>query len=114
MTNSLESNFKTISVDNGKEFSEHKAVTTTTNLKAYFALPYHSWERGLNENNIGLLRQYFRKSEDFALLSIDKITEAAERPNNRPREWLEFKVHNQLFLGINPPVALVNLIRELN
>ena len=106
MTKGFESHIKTITYDNGKEFAEHKAIAKATSSQAYFAHPYQSWERGLNENTNGLLRQYFRKGEDFSRLSIVKIMEAADRLNNRPRKCLGFKTPNQVFLGINPPVAL--------
>lgn len=51
----------TITYDNGKEFSEHKAISDLLNVKCYFATPYHSWERGLNEHTNGLVRQYIPK-----------------------------------------------------
>jgi len=51
----------TITFDNGKEFAEHEQMATSLSADIYFAHPYHSWERGLNENSNGLLRQYFPK-----------------------------------------------------
>lgn len=51
----------TMTFDNGKEFAEHEIITIKLDADVYFAHPYHSWERGLNENSNGLLRQYFPK-----------------------------------------------------
>ena len=55
----------TITADNGKEFSYHEEISEKLAADVYFAHPYSSWERGLNENTNGLLRQYFPKSTDF-------------------------------------------------
>jgi IS30 family transposase len=60
----------TVTLDNGKEFSQHKTMSDTLDANVYFAKPYHSWERGLNENTNGLVRQYFPKRIPF-----DSITE---------------------------------------
>lgn len=56
---------KTITVDNGKEFSFHQQIARALNANVYFAHPYSDWERGLNENTIGLIRQYFPKNMSF-------------------------------------------------
>ncbi len=76
--------------------------------KAYFAHPYSSWERGLNENTNGLLRQYFPKGSDFTKLTDEEVSMAMDKLNNRPKKCLGFKTPNQVFLGINPPVALAS------
>jgi len=60
---------KTITYDNGKEFAGHEVIAKHSESKAYFAHPYSSWERGLNENTNGLLRQYFPKGSDFTKLT---------------------------------------------
>jgi len=52
----------TITFDNGKEFAKHESIAKALDCNAYFAKPYHSWERGQNENANGLLRQYFPKA----------------------------------------------------
>ncbi|PIP80700.1 MAG: IS30 family transposase, partial [Gammaproteobacteria bacterium CG22_combo_CG10-13_8_21_14_all_40_8] len=64
--------------------------------KFYFAHPYSSWERGLNENTNGLLRQYFPKGTDFHTLSQSDVDIAVERINNRPRKTLGFKTATQM------------------
>ncbi len=96
----------TMTSDNGKEFAEHKKIARKLNAKFYFAHPYASWERGLNENTNGLIRQYFTKGSDFTNITQKEINRAMNKLNNRPRKCLGIKTPNQVFLGINPPVAL--------
>jgi len=98
----------TLTSDNGKEFAEHKKIARKLNAKFYFAHPYASWERGLNENTNGLIRQYFPKGSDFTNISQKEINRAMSKLNNRPRKCLGIKTPNQVFLGINPSVALVS------
>jgi IS30 family transposase len=97
----------TMTSDNGKEFAEHKKMASKLNAKFYFAHPYSSWERGLNENTNGLIRQYFPKGSDFTNITQKEINRTMNKLNNRPRKCLGIKTPNQVFLGINPPVALV-------
>jgi len=96
----------TMTSDNGKEFAEHKKIAGKLNAQFYFAHPYASWERGLNENTNGLIRQYFPKGSDFTNITQKEINRAMNRLNNRPRKCLGIKTPNQVFLGINPSVAL--------
>lgn len=79
-----------------------------TGLEAgfYFAPPYSSWERGLNENTNGLIRQYFPKSRDFTTITDSDTQAVMDKLNNRPRKCLGFKTPNQVFFGIKPDVAL--------
>jgi IS30 family transposase len=74
----------------------------------FFAHPYHSWERGLNENTNGLIRQYIPKGKDIDTLSDEYVAEIVEKINNRPRKRLGFKTPNQLFIGHQQPVALAS------
>jgi IS30 family transposase len=76
----------TITADNGKEFAGHKQVAEALNIDYYFAHPYHSWERGSNENLNGLIRQYFPKGSDFSSVTDLRITEIETKINNRPRK----------------------------
>ena len=99
-------NVFTITSDNGKEFSSHQDVAKSLGIDFYFAHPYSSWERGLNENTNGLIRQFFPKGTDFRRLCDEEITHAMDALNNRPRKTLGYKTPNQLMFGINPPVAL--------
>lgn len=86
----------TITADNGKEFAYHEKISEALSAEVYFAHPYSSWERGLNENTNGLLRQYFPKSVDFKKVSTASVQHAVRRLNNRPRKDLGFKTPNQM------------------
>lgn len=72
------------------------------------SVAYHSWERGLNENTNGLIRQFFPKGKDLSEVTDKEIQRVMDKLNNRPRKCLGFKTPNQVFLGINPPVALAS------
>lgn len=96
----------TLTSDNGKEFARHQEIATALKAKFYFAHPYSSWERGLNENTNGLIRQYFPKHHDFTTITEEDVTMVMNKLNNRPRKCLGFKTPNQVFFGINPTVAL--------
>lgn len=98
----------TMTSDNGKEFADHKNIADKLEAEFYFAHPYASWERGLNENTNGLIRQYFPKERDFTTITQKEISQAMNKLNNRPRKCLGMKTPNQVFLGINPPVALAS------
>jgi transposase, IS30 family len=94
----------TLTADNGKEFSEHVKVADALKAKFYFAHPYSSWERGLNENTNGLIRQYFPKKTCLLNVSDDYILIVQDKLNDRPRKTLNFETPNHLFL--NSVVAL--------
>jgi transposase, IS30 family len=87
----------TITVDNGKEFCEHEAIATALQARIYFAHPYASWERGLNENSNGLVRQYFPKGCDLANLTETEVQRVVELLNNRPRKTLRYRTPNEIF-----------------
>lgn len=87
----------TITADNGKEFASHKQISMSLNAGVYFAHPYHSWERGLNENTNGLIRQYFPKGSDLKWLTKQQIKKVQDRLNHRPRKCLGFKTPEQVF-----------------
>lgn len=87
----------TITVDNGKEFAHHQQIADALNTNVFFAHPYHAWERGLNENTNGLLRQYFPKKSSFETITNDQIKFAQNRLNARPRKRLLFKTPRQAF-----------------
>jgi IS30 family transposase len=89
----------TITSDNGKGFSEHQRISKRLTAKIYFAHPYHSWERGLNENTNGLIRQYFPKNTDFKTITIESVQKVMDRLNNRPRKTLEYATPNEVFFG---------------
>lgn len=85
----------TITSDNGKEFAYHEKIAAGLECDFYFAHPYHSWERGLNENTNGLLRQYFPKSTDFKTVRANAVKQSVDQLNNRSRKTLALK--HQLF-----------------
>lgn len=96
---------KTITSDNGKEFAAHEAIAREIGADFYFAHPYASWERGLNENSNGLVRQYFPKGCDFTAITDMAVDQVMERLNHRPRKTLGYQTPNQVFFNL-PDVAL--------
>jgi IS30 family transposase len=95
----------TITSDNGREFSHHERIAEGLGAKFYFAHPYASWERGLNENTNGLVRQYFPKRSDFSKITGRQVEKVMERLNNRPRKTLGYQTPNEVFFK-RPLVAL--------
>ena len=91
----------TITSDNGKEFAEHETIAHQLATKFYFAHPYASWERGLNENTNGLIRQYFPKKMDFSNITKDLLNQVTKKLNNRPRKTLGSKTPHEVFFNIN-------------
>jgi len=87
----------TITSDNGKEFAYHKQVSSALDTDFYFANPYHSWERGLNEHTNGLIRQNLPKKSEFLHLSKDEIIMIQNRLNHRPRKVLNYKTPYEVF-----------------
>lgn len=83
--------FKTITADNGTEFNQYDKIEMGTGVKFYFANPYHSWERGTNENTNGLIRQYLPKGKSMATLTQAECDEIAHQLNTRPRKRLNYK-----------------------
>jgi IS30 family transposase len=90
----------TITSDNGKEFALHQDIAKELGIQFYFAHPYHSWERGANENLNGLIRQYIPKKTDLEDISDQFIADIQDKLNNRPRKRLNFKSPNQAFLKV--------------
>lgn len=99
---------KSITADNGKEFSAHRFISEEY-CDFFFANPYSPWERGSNENLNGLVRQYIPKSSDFSTISDEQILNIQKKINTRPRK--RFQYENPIFvmekLLFNPEVALV-------
>ena len=86
-----------ITLDNGKEFSGHETVSEVLGVSIYFAHPYSSWERGLNENTNGLIRQYLKKGESLRGLTLEQCQRIEEKLNNRPRKTLGFVAPIELY-----------------
>ena len=86
----------TMTFDNGKEFAQHEWLAKKLGLQVYFAQPYASWQRGLNENTNGLLRQFFPKGTDFARISHRAVARAEKLLNERPRKSLGYKTPSEV------------------
>jgi len=89
----------TITADNGKEFAGHEKMTEALGADVYFAHPYCSWERGLNENTNGLIRQYFTKGSSFENITDADVAVVMNKLNHRPRETLNFKTPHAVFFA---------------
>jgi len=94
---SIKRHIKTITYDNGKEFARHQEIAKMLQCDIYFATPYHSWERGLNEHTNGLIRQYLPKGTDFAKLTQAEIQTIENKLNRRPRKCLNYKTPYEVF-----------------
>jgi transposase, IS30 family len=79
-----------ITYDNGSEFAEHELIERDIKTKIYFAYPYHSWERGTNENTNGLIRQFFPKGSSFANITVKDTRRIERLLNDRPRKILGY------------------------
>lgn len=90
----------TVTFDNGKEFAGHESIAAELQAQVYFAHPYHSWERGLNENSNGLLRPYFPKAMKLADVTKEQVQKAIDRLNHRPRKVLGYRTPFEVFFGI--------------
>ena len=88
---------QTLTLDNGTEFADHEYITTRSWTRVYFAHPYHSRERGLNENTNGLLRQFLPKWTSFKTLTQQTLDSYVELINNRPRKKLNRKSPMDVF-----------------
>jgi IS30 family transposase len=90
-----------ITADNGKELAGHEKIAQELDLKVYFAHPYSSWERGVNENTNGLIRQYFPKGSSFESITETDVEKVMERLNHRPRKTLNYKTPFEVFFEVS-------------
>ena len=98
---------KTMTFDNGKEFSGHQKLAEDVGLSCFFANPYHSWERGLNEHTNGLLRQFFPKGTNFKIVKAELLQQVVDLINHRPRKSLDYRTpYEVLYSQPSAPVAL--------
>jgi len=81
---------QTLTLDNGSENQGYKTIEKNTGMKCYYANPYHSWERGTNENTNGLIRDYFPKKTDFTTIPDEEIGFVEHELNTRPRKRLNY------------------------
>jgi IS30 family transposase len=89
----------TITYDNGREFAAHEGMARDLDARIYFAHPYASWERGLNENTNGLIRQYFPKHRDLTTVTQHEIEQAMGKLNHRPRKSLGYRTPYEVFFN---------------
>jgi IS30 family transposase len=89
----------TITYDNGREFADHEGMASDLEASIYFAHPYASWERGLNENTNGLIRQYFPKDRDLTTVTKHEIEKAMDKLNHRPRKSLGYRTPYEVFFN---------------
>jgi len=87
----------TITYDNGREFADHEGMARDLAARIYFAHPYASWERGLNENTNGLIRQYFPKARDLTTVTQREIEKVMDKLNHRPRKSLGYRTPYEVF-----------------
>jgi IS30 family transposase len=89
----------TITADNGKEFAGHETMSKELDAQVYFAHPYSSWERGLNENTNGLIRQYFPKGSSFEDITDEQVEAVMHHLNHRPRKGLNYQTPHAVFFA---------------
>lgn len=88
---------KTITFDNGSEFSDHEYVAKQLGIHVYFAAPYASYQRGTNENTNGLIRRFLPKGTPFGQVTQLQLDEIVHLINNRPRKCLRYRTPNEVF-----------------
>ena len=99
MLDPIKEHLHTITFDNGKEFAQHQIMADKLAINVYFAHPYHSWERGLNEHTNGLIRQYFPKGSSLEDITAEQVMAVQDKLNHRPRKILGFKTPYEVFYG---------------
>jgi len=88
----------TITYDNGVEFSEYELIERGASIGVYHAYPYHSWERGTNENTNGLIRQFFPKKMPFTHITQKELDKVSHLINHRPRKRLGYLTPHEVFM----------------
>lgn len=95
------SEIRSITFDNGTEFYHHEDLQEALECRTYFADPYSSWQRGINEHTNGMLRRYFPKTMSFADLTQNKVDEAVRKLNNLPRKSLGYRTPYEVFYNLS-------------
>lgn len=96
---------KTMTFDNGREFCGHGKLSESLQIETFFANPYHSWERGLNEHTNGLIREFYPKSTNFKIIKEEDFQKAVDFINHRPRKSLDYRTPYEVFFASSEPVA---------
>lgn len=91
---------QTITYDNGVQFSEYETTERDLNISIYFAHPYHSWERGTNENTNGLIRYFLPKKSLFKNVTQQKLDRIVKLINTRPRKRHNYATPEEVFSGV--------------
>ena len=92
--------------DNGREFCGHEKLSERLGLTCFFATPYHSWERGLNEHTNGLIREFYPKNTDFKMVKEEDFQKVVNLINHRPRKSLDYQTPYEVFFTQSEYVAL--------
>lgn len=98
--NPLRDHVHTITDDNGQEFAGHRDTADILGAQVFFATPYHAWERGVNENTNGLIRDCFPNGTDFTTIHPATVARGERLLNRRPRKSLGFKTPNEVFQAL--------------
>jgi IS30 family transposase len=91
---------KTITYDNGTENAGHEKTNDRLHTRSYFCNPYHSWEKGSIENRIGIIRRYFPKKTDWALITQRELNRIIKKINSRPMKCLGYKTPYEAFVAL--------------
>ena len=97
---------RSITVDNGKEFAQHRRVGRALGVPVYFAHPHSPWERGTNENTNGLLREFLPKGKDLRALTQEELDGHIALLNNRPRKCLGWRTPAEVYRELAPPCCV--------
>jgi IS30 family transposase len=96
---------KTMTFDNGREFCGHEKLSESLQIETFFANPYHSWERGLNEHTNGLIREFYPKNTNFKIVKEEDFQNVVDLINHRPRKSLDYRTPYEVFFASSEPVA---------
>ena len=87
---------QSLTVDNGLENSQHQEITKMLNIPIFFCHPYHSWEKGTNENMNGLVRRYLPRGSSLHEVDQEDLNDIADELNNRPRKILSYQTPQEV------------------
>jgi len=100
------SHVRTITYDNGRECSDHAGMAHDLEAQIYFGHPYASWERGVNENTNGLIRQFFPKDRTLTQVTEAELQSVRDRLNHRPRKTLGYRTPHEVFFDTTTPLTV--------
>jgi IS30 family transposase len=91
---------KSLTFDNGKEFAKFEQIKQALGIEVYFAKPYHSWERGTNENRNGVVRKVLPKGRSFDDITEEEMRRIDYMLNDRPLRCLNWRTPREAFAGL--------------